>query len=161
MVGVVSSGVLGAIRDTVDGAGVPLIVANAGNAAVVSDAMAERLAGTRAVDHQLLAADLAAQGLVGDFIGRGGDVPGVLGMHGGQVAGWGGRLGAPRVEWTGWKWLRDYEFGIRVVYINIGFTRINGSFRALRQRFGGPAGIHCIHGGCRFPFQFHFRLPAR
>ena len=31
MVGVVSSGVLGAIRDTVDGAGVPLIVANAGN----------------------------------------------------------------------------------------------------------------------------------
>jgi branched-chain amino acid transport system substrate-binding protein len=31
LVGVVSSGVLGAIRDTVDGAGVPLIVANAGN----------------------------------------------------------------------------------------------------------------------------------
>lgn len=31
MVGIVSSGVLGAIRDTVDGAGVPLIVANAGN----------------------------------------------------------------------------------------------------------------------------------
>ncbi|NEX48730.1 ABC transporter substrate-binding protein [Pseudotabrizicola algicola] len=31
LIGVVSSGVLGAIRDTVDGAGVPLIVANAGN----------------------------------------------------------------------------------------------------------------------------------
>lgn len=31
LMGVVSSGVLGAIRDTVDGAGVPLIVANAGN----------------------------------------------------------------------------------------------------------------------------------
>jgi branched-chain amino acid transport system substrate-binding protein len=31
MMGVVSSGVLGAIRDTIDGAGVPLIVANAGN----------------------------------------------------------------------------------------------------------------------------------
>lgn len=31
MVGVVSSGVLGAIRDVVDGAGVPLVVANAGN----------------------------------------------------------------------------------------------------------------------------------
>jgi branched-chain amino acid transport system substrate-binding protein len=31
LVGVVSSGVLGAIRNTVDGAGVPLIVANAGN----------------------------------------------------------------------------------------------------------------------------------
>ena len=31
LVGVVSSGVLGAIRDTVDGAGVPLIVANVGN----------------------------------------------------------------------------------------------------------------------------------
>jgi branched-chain amino acid transport system substrate-binding protein len=31
LMGVVSSGVLGAIRDTLDGAGVPLIVANAGN----------------------------------------------------------------------------------------------------------------------------------
>ncbi|WPY96194.1 ABC transporter substrate-binding protein (plasmid) [Limimaricola variabilis] len=31
MVGIVSSGVLGAVRDMVDGAGVPLIVANAGN----------------------------------------------------------------------------------------------------------------------------------
>ena len=31
MVGIVSSGVLGAVRDMVDGAGVPLVVANAGN----------------------------------------------------------------------------------------------------------------------------------
>lgn len=31
IVGIVSSGVLGAMRDFVDGAGVPLIVANAGN----------------------------------------------------------------------------------------------------------------------------------
>jgi branched-chain amino acid transport system substrate-binding protein len=40
IVGVVSSGVLGAIRDVVDGAGVPLIVANAGNDEATGEACA-------------------------------------------------------------------------------------------------------------------------
>lgn len=53
MVGVVSSGVLGAIRDTVDGAGVPLIVANAGNDEATGEACSPYITRVSFSNHQV------------------------------------------------------------------------------------------------------------
>ncbi|ESW60288.1 MAG: ABC transporter [Rhodobacter sp. CACIA14H1] len=53
MVGIVSSGVLGAIRDTVDGAGVPLIVANAGNDEATGEACSPYITRVSFSNHQV------------------------------------------------------------------------------------------------------------
>ena len=53
LTGIVSSGVLGAIRDTVDGAGVPLIVSNAGNDEATGEACSPYITRVSFSNHQV------------------------------------------------------------------------------------------------------------